>query len=255
MGIAATQQQRHHNEKFAPPPLEADAAHVWPIALDSERWNLAALEPFLSPDEVIRARRFRFARHQRRFTICRSVLRTVLGGYLGEAPENITFEYSERGKPSLGGSFAQSGICFNVSHSDEMALIGVTRNRDIGIDIERIRHDIEFEQIARHFFSLSECATLNGLAPEAKPLGFFQCWTRKEAFIKAIGQGLGFPLHEFDVSLGPGTEARLLATRPDPEESARWSFAIPAIAGDYVAAVILKAPEGAVSCWTGETLC
>ncbi len=243
------------SESFAPPPLAADAMHVWPVALETERCDLAALQRTLAPDELDRARRFRFARDQRRFTVCRAALRRILGAYLDEASERVQFQYSELGKPSLAGSFAQSEICFNVSHSDAMALVAVIRGRDIGVDIEHVRLDLEFEQIARNFFSGSECAALNGLSPELKPLGFFQCWTRKEAFIKAIGQGLSFPLHQFDVSLGPHTKARLLATRPDCSEAARWSFLVPTIPRGYVGAAVVKAPEGVVSCWTGETLC
>ncbi len=255
MPTGTTRVRVQHTERLVPPALPENAVHVWPVALDSPSWDTSELEQSLSPDELKRARRFHFPRDQQRFTVSRACLRIVLGSYLGQAPREISFSYSETGKPFLSGHLAQSGLCFNVSHSDTLALLGVVRGREIGVDIERIRYDIEFEAIARRFFSATEFSTFNQLPAALKPIAFFQCWTRKEAFVKAVGQGLGYPLDEFDVSFAPGEDARLLGTRRDTAEASRWSFSVPATPSDYIAAVAVKAPQGIVSCWTGETLC
>jgi 4'-phosphopantetheinyl transferase len=206
-----------------PLQLANNEVQVWRVELDL----LASAEPhwlsLLLPDEQDRAHRFRFDRHRRRFATTRGVLRTLLGGYLNVDPRSVRFRYSDKQKPALDEAFAKGHLRFNVSHSEETALLAFTRGREIGVDVERVRQDSDVEAIAKSFFSESERETLASLPGSEKQAAFFRCWTRKEAFIKAIGEGMSLPLHQFDVSLAPGQPAELLATRPDPEDKRRWS--------------------------------
>jgi phosphopantetheine--protein transferase-like protein len=151
------------------------------------------------------------------------VLRDILGRYLGVPPSELGFRYSAYGKPALAAGFDGVGVRFNISHSHEMALLAVTCHREIGVDIEYLGREIRGEEIAEHFFSTHERASLRALPAAAKHEAFFNCWTRKEAYIKAHGEGLSLPLDQFDVSLAPGEPAALLATRSDPREALRWS--------------------------------
>jgi 4'-phosphopantetheinyl transferase len=223
-----------------PLQLADDEVQVWRVELDV----LAPSEPhwlsLLAPDEQDRARRFRFDRHRRRFATTRGVLRTLLGSYLNAEPRSVRFRYSDKQKPALDAAFAQGCLQFNVSHSEELALLAFTRAREIGVDVERVRENSNIEGIAKHFFSESEREALASLPASEKQAAFYRCWTRKEAFIKAIGEGMSLPLHQFDVSLAPGQPAELLATRPDPEEKKRWSVWTLDAGAEFAAALVVE---------------
>ncbi len=184
--------------------------HVWLVELDQPEPEVQRLRRLLSADERARADRFHFERDRRRFTVTRGALRTVLAEYLEVNTADVRFAYQTFGKPVLAD---RRGPCFNVSHSGALALIGVTGAREIGVDLEEKRPLDDLLQIARHYFSEAERRALEALPVGLRQDGFFNCWTRKEAFIKASGEGLSVPLHAFDVSLAPGEPARLLATR------------------------------------------
>jgi 4'-phosphopantetheinyl transferase len=199
---------------------EPGEVHVWKIALDQPAGAIGEMRGLLSADELARADRFRVERGAERYTVGRGVLRTLLGRYIGVPPQALAFAYNEFGKPELAGS----EVCFNLSHSHGIALVAVTRGRAIGVDIERVREEVMRERIAERFFSPAEARALAGLPPGQQAQAFFNCWTRKEAWIKARGQGLSIALDSFEVTLAPGEPARLVATRPDAEEAGRWSL-------------------------------
>lgn len=202
------------------PPLGRSDVHVWRVELDRSLEEAASLREILSNDERERADRFRFEQDRVCYTVARGVTRRLLGHYSDTDPAELRFEYGAHGKPFLPGS----PLRFNVSHSRGLGLIAATWGRELGVDVEAIREDLANEKIAERFFSPGEVAALLALPREERIRGFFRCWTRKEAFIKADGRGLTRGLATFDVTLSPGEPARLLRTVPDPEEVHRWSM-------------------------------
>jgi 4'-phosphopantetheinyl transferase len=128
------------------------------------------------------------------------------------------------GKPFFADGKATYGLRFNLSHSHRLALIAITRDREVGVDIEYMRPDFVTDDVAAHFFSRAEVEQFGAVAPEMKTQAFFNCWTRKEAYIKARGEGLSCPLDQFDVSVAPDSPAMLLNSRIDSDEVSRWSF-------------------------------
>ena len=225
-------------------------AHIWLADLESlplpGNW-----QDVLSRDEAERASRFRFDRDKRHFIICRTLLRLLLGKYLGVAPAAIVFHYSSHRKPSVAAP--TSDIRFNLSHSGERAVFAFIRGRELGIDVEQIRHDFEAQSVAERFFSSAEREALALISPEIRHEAFFHCWTRKEAFVKAKGDGLFLPLDQFDVSLAPGQPAQLLNTRPDGEERQRWSLSALEVGYQYAGALVVEGPPiKLVNYWIAE---
>ncbi len=239
-------------------PLLPDEVHVWTASRDASDEAVGAMRALLTDDERRRADRFAFPHDRRRFAIGRGLLRTILGRYLDRAPESLRFVANGHGKPGFDPNLNVGiPIRFNLAHSGPWVVYALTLGREIGVDIERIRPDFGGDAIAGRFFAPGEVAELRALPEDSRALAFFHGWTRKEAYIKAKGKGLALPLDQFEVSLGPGRPAALLATLPDPEEAARWSLVeIPAEPG-YVAAVCVEGhgwslrqgrwPEGEVS--------
>jgi 4'-phosphopantetheinyl transferase len=221
------------------PELPDDEVHIWRASLEIGSAAKQRFESQLADDEGIRAERFIFDRDRSRFIAARGVLRDVLGRYLRRPPHTIDFVYGPRGKPALANGGLRHPICFNLSHSHGLAVIGITREREIGIDMELIRPEISGEDIAKRYFSAGEVNELNKLPPELRAEGFFHCWTRKEAYVKARGDGLSIPLDSFDVSLTPGLPAVL-----NSADRSQWNLRSFAPAPDYVGAIIA---EG--SCW------
>lgn len=230
---------------FAPRPaagitLPAGEIHLWAVALDPPPAEVDRLAETLAADELERARRFHFERHRRQYQVGRGVLRELLGAYLGLPPGEVVFAYGQRGKPLLGGQAASSGLSFNLSNSHELALAGFLRGREIGVDVEHLKPMADLEQIAERFFSESERVALRGLPGERKAEGFFNCWTRKEAYLKAVGTGLAAPLDSFDVTLIPGEPPRMLTLEGDAERARRWSFHAFRPERDYIAALAIE---------------
>jgi len=228
--------------------LEPGEVHVWKIALDRPAGVVGELRGLLSADELARADRFRVERGRERYIVGRGVLRTLLNRYTGAPPHALVFAYNEFGKPELPGS----EVCFNLSHSHGIALAAVTRGRAVGVDIERIREEVIGERIAQRFFSPAEARTLAGLPPAQQARAFFDCWTRKEAWIKARGEGLSIALDSFEVTLGPGEPARLVATRPDAQEADRWSLQALECEPEFAAAVAVAGEIGGVRIIAGD---
>ncbi|HEU4721306.1 MAG TPA: 4'-phosphopantetheinyl transferase superfamily protein [Gemmatimonadaceae bacterium] len=228
--------------------LDDDAVHVWRVALDDET-RLESSWSLLSAAERVRAQRLQGAALRRRFVIAHGTLRGVLAGYLDAEPSGLVFDVGEHGKPSLGGETgARSGVEFNLSHSEDVALIAVARGRPVGVDVQRWSEEVEHLRLAERFFSLAERDALRGLshARELMMAGFFAAWTRKEAYVKATGHGIARGLHHFDVSLAPGERARLLADRLDSEAVARWAIETLDPAPGYSGALVVPSPLGQV---------
>jgi 4'-phosphopantetheinyl transferase len=229
-----------HNFRVAPQLPAVEESHVWQFDLDTQSSADGQWEGLLSSDEHERALRFHFPLHGRRFSATRRLLRIVLGAYLDADPRTLCFRYSDKGKPALGGIHATSPLRFNLSHSEDVVLLAITLGREIGVDVEYMRPDFEFESTAHRFFSAAECESFDTIPLAQKRLAFFNCWTRKEAFIKAKGDGLSLPLNQFDVSLIPGTPAKILATRPDAGEKTGWSLHAIDAGPDYAAALVAE---------------
>jgi 4'-phosphopantetheinyl transferase len=219
----------------ARPELGPKAIHVWTLAVRSLHTKLPEPRDLLSSEELERWQRFRFDVDRQRFAVGREGLRILLAGYTEADPTSLCFAPSDMGKPQL--SHPATDLRFNLSHSHEYIMVAVTRHREIGVDLEFQREAIEIDQLADRFFSSSERNYLKQVVPRDRSKRFFQLWTAKEALVKAMGSGLAIPLSSFDVDLHPISGARLIATRPDAGQAARWNLqTIPAPEG-YVAAL------------------
>lgn len=197
----------------------------------------------LSPDEQQRALRFHFERDRVRFTSGRGMLRRCLGAFLGTAADRVRFRYTEYGKPSLSVEFSSARINFNISHSGSNALLAFSIGRELGVDIEEIRPDFATWEIGQRYFSALEVQTLRSLPTSLQAEAFFNCWTRKEAYIKAIGEGLSCPLNRFDVTLAPGEPARLLETRGRGLPASAWAMRSLDVGRGYKAALVVEGHE------------
>jgi len=224
------------------PELARDEVHVWRIDLDDLSRSSESAVACLSQDENERASAFHFDQDRLRFLAGRSTLRRILARYCELSPREIRFTYGDQGKPELA-TRAETGLRFNLSHSRELALCGVTRDRTIGVDVERVRVRSNIERIASRFFSAVENAALRTIPAEQQREAFFRCWTRKEAYLKALGSGVFGGSTGFDVSLGPGEPARLLRVHDDPLEAARWTLCDLDPADGFVGAVLVRGTD------------
>ena len=195
--------------------------------------------PLLSADEKTRASKFHFEKDRMGYVASRGTLRVLLATQLAITPSEIVFHYSNYGKPTLP---EELGVYFNVSHSGSKMLIGFSNQVPIGVDIEHIEFKADLDQVARRFFSAHEVADYFALSDTQRKLGFFNCWTRKESFIKAVGHGLSFPLDQFTVSLHPDKEAQLLDTAFDLKEKTLWTLKSIAGMTNYAMAFSLRCP-------------
>jgi 4'-phosphopantetheinyl transferase len=222
--------------------VRPDHVDVWATALDPAPSTQARLEHWLDADERARAARFVFPRDARRFRVARGTLREILGGYLGVAPAAVRFVYAAAGKPAVAMPEARGAVEFNVSHSGEVALYAIGGAGRIGVDVEQIRPLADLEALAERSFSAAERRALLALSPAEREPAFFACWTRKEAFIKALGDGLSYPLDAFTVSFTAGAPARFVEIRGEPATAARWTLAALDVGAGYAAAVAVDGP-------------
>ena len=211
--------------------------HVWSFALDQSEW-VARYGGLLSDDENERAARFHFERDARRYTAGRATLRIILSQYLGVQPAALAFGYNAYGKPHVCTTQKDIALEFNLSHSGDSALCAVTLGRAVGIDLEQWR-ELDYLELAQSVFSAAEVAALQAVADDQRAAAFYNGWTRKEAYIKAHGRGLSMPLADFDVTLAPSDPARLLATRPNTQEAARWTLYDLPVAECHTAALVV----------------
>lgn len=211
---------------------------AWSAFLDYDSDVLFRLEKTLSADELSRAAKFRIAGDRNRYIAARGVLRKLLATRLGKDPRDLQFAYGPKGKPSLRHSDPSAPrLQFNVSHSHGLAVYAVARDRNLGVDVELARSGFDSEGIARRYFSAREMQELRSLPAEKRTIGFFNCWTRKEAYIKADGRGLEIALDSFDVTLLPGMPARFLRGVP-----AGWQLKSFVPAAGYVSALAYDGP-------------
>lgn len=225
------------------PTLTDGDVHVWQASLAQPASQIERFWAYLARDERERAHQFRFAQDRDYFVAGRGILRAILSRYLRVSPEAITFEYNRYDKPALAGVPRIPDLQFNLSHSDGRLLLALVRGRSIGVDIERIRNDINHEEIAQRFFAPDEVARLRSLPASKRSLGFFNCWTRKEAYVKAQGDGLSRRLDTFSVTLAP--EAPVALDAGDD----RWQLWALDVGDDFAAGLVIEGEVNTFTFW------
>lgn len=231
------------------PPLLPGQVHLWQLSLLASPEEIAGYQPLLAQDEAEKAARFHFARDRRRYTVARANLRRLLARYLQWDTHAIRFAYGPQGKPSLQTDGESPPLAFNLSHSGEIAILAFCLGGRVGVDVEEERALDDLSSLAASVFSQRELADLHSLPPGQQPSGFYAGWTRKEAFIKASGQGLSYPLKRFAVSLLPGEAARLVWIEGEVDAQARWQMAAFSPAPGYTGALVVEGPPPALSYW------
>ncbi len=229
--------------------LAPGQVHLWRASLDLPPGRVRELERFLSPDELARAKRFVARGVRDRYVTARAVLRNILARNLSEAPVALRFSYTEHGKPDLVRP--ATSLRFNVSHSHDLAVYALTAGQPVGVDVEYLhrRAVVDRLKIAHRFFSDREYNALASMPLYRRDRAFLACWTRKEAFVKAIGQGLSCPLDQFDVTVDPNEPAELLATHWDVSDAQRWSMTSIDPGPDYIGALAVKTRDVRLSFW------
>ncbi len=232
------------------PPEEV---HVWRVRLDVADWRCSLAPARLSDDEILRVRRFPFDRERRRFAVCRSTLRAILGAYLETPPRELSFRAGPYGKPSLNPKRHGRHIRFNVSHSDELALVAIGREREVGVDVELVRPLDGIDEIVARHFAPAEQLAFSRVGGTVRLSAFYRSWTIKEAYLKACGVGMSRPLNEVEVASAE--------QRPTPfqdsfaiKDETCWSGRMLAPAPRYVAALIVEGRSSRVrqKDWTGN---
>ena len=231
--------------------LSPGEIHIWSLRLDPPPEMVERLGRPLAADEWERANRFRFDRHRRQYVVGRGALLTLEAAYTGTRPELVQFRYGDRGKPYV--AHPAGDLELNLSNSDEMALVGFVRGVEIGVDIELLKPMPDCEQISERFFSVSERDVLRALPADRKEEAFFNCWTRKEAYLKAVGTGLAAPLDSFDVTLAPGEPPRMLTLEGEAERAARWYFEHFLPAEHYIGALAIEGSPPGGGAWRVHT--
>jgi 4'-phosphopantetheinyl transferase len=223
--------------------LQEDEVHIWLACLNAQPQERARLSSYLDKDEVSRAERFVFARDRDHFIVAKGRLREMLGEYLHCPPGAVQLKTGRHGKPSLLDD--RHPLRFNLSHSHGLALYGFCMGRELGIDAEKIRPGFAGQGIAERYFSAAEQRELTEVPKELRDTAFFLCWTRKEAYIKAHGDGLQIPLDSFDVSLKPDEPATLRSA-----DRGRWSVRSFTPAPEFVAAIIVEGEIQSTRFWS-----
>jgi len=223
--------------------------HIWWTSLDQSGSRLEKHEQILATDERARAKRFRFERDRNRFVRRRGVLREILGCYLGIEPNAVRLTYGEHGKPKLVEEMVSRNIEFSLSHSEGIALYGFSHDHQIGVDIEYVREVPEMDQIAGQFFSEGEKEVLRSLKAREKTGAFYKCWTRKEAFTKATGVGLSYPLNSLDVLTDPVGRPQALKIDGSLERTTKWSIRDLTLCSGFAAAFAVEQRPGQLPCY------
>ena len=235
------------------PRVSTIQVHVWKVELNQPPGVVLTLRQSLAPDELARAKRFRLDRDRRRFIVGRAALRDIVSRYLSTDPSHIRFIYGDRGKPRLdtgqSSCDTDSELCFNLSHSGELALVAIALGRQVGIDVEFLDPTVDRELLARGSFTPQEQAQLAALPEPLQLRAFFEGWTRKEAFLKVSGQGLSTPLVQIEVSLIPGEPPLLLRAGSDRTEPSRWFLHDIRVDNHHAAAVVVGGTECRFDYW------
>ncbi len=225
-----------------PLALPDGAIHVWQTSLQVSGPPFESFYATLSPDEVARAERFRFAEHRARFVVAHGALRDILSRYLDIPADQLTFSTNPYGKPALTAPEC-AWLQFSLSHSGDLILIAVSRDWPIGIDVEQIIPPDDFPRLVEQFFSPNENAAFRALPESQRAAAFFAGWTRKEAYVKALGIGVSLPLDYFDVTMDPEAPAGLLADRRYPYHVETWSLHTFTPAPAYIASLAIEIPH------------
>jgi 4'-phosphopantetheinyl transferase len=231
------------------PALGQNEIQVWRIPLARSAAEVSQLQTCLSAAELAQAARFHFAADQRRFVVRRAVLRQLLAATCHTSPDAVQLGLGTQGKPFIAQSGRTGDLRFSCSHSADWALVALARGIELGVDLEQQRNLPDAAELARRFFSNDEVCALEQLPPALKTAGFFNCWTRKEAFVKALGLGLSCPLNRFTVSLAPDRPAALLAVADDPAAVQQWSMVALDAGPDFSAALVFEGNQSAVKCF------
>ena len=237
-----------------PSRVASGEVHVWCARLDVPGETLARLYATLAVDERNRSARFRFQRDRRHFIVARGMLRKLLGRYLQTEPGRIAFVYQAFGKPDLSPEFG-GRLKFNLSHSAGLALIAIAAESDVGVDLEYVRAQSDYAELARHFFSAAEVEQLSALPDHLYAEAFIGCWTKKEAYVKARGRGLALPLQSFTVPLTSDPEqgpATLQVTSNDMDPAMRWSVHTLRPVSGYIGALAIQGSGRRLSRWQWE---
>jgi 4'-phosphopantetheinyl transferase len=211
---------------------------IWTLPAVSEAAALARFLAILSPDERERANRFHFVEHQKAFIANRGRLRILLARYLSCSPEELVFHYGGQGKPSIA-SPVRSGLEFNLSHTNDMGVVAISRNRKLGIDIEKLKPFPDALEIARQQFASAEYESLSAVSTGDRLQAFYRCWTAKEAFLKGLGDGLERPLNSFQIS-PPASPLRLLSCNWDQGLCGQWQFHSLDVGNDYISTLAFQ---------------
>ena len=226
-------------------PIPPDhEVHVWITLLSQVGSDLSALSDRLSPEEKQKAARFLRAEDRERYIVAHGGLRELLGRYLSTAPAELEFEVNAFGKPSLCPRQGVRPLSFNLAHSGDVVLYGITGGRPVGVDVEAIRADLNVLELAQGQFSTPEVGALQATRPSEQTAAFFRCWTRKEAYVKARGEGLGFPLKQFSVCFGDNEPPAVQWAADDPSASERWSVFDVVPTPGYAGAVVVEGKTG-----------
>ena len=237
------------------PKLAPGVVDVWCLPLDLPADRIEELLASLADDERERAARYQFDRHRRRFVACRGQVRGILAGYVNDRPAALRFQSGPRGKPALGAPWSDSSIHFNASNSEEVGLLAVALDRELGVDVELVREPRDFEGLAAQFFARGEVEQLRLLPENRRIEAFFNCWTRKEAVLKAVGTGLAFPLDKVVVTLAPGEPAGVVVYDNDPATASQWWLASLDPLPGYVGALAARGSPLEVHCWRSSPNC
>ncbi|HEY6837445.1 MAG TPA: 4'-phosphopantetheinyl transferase superfamily protein [Geobacteraceae bacterium] len=214
-------------------PIPSGGVVIWSASLVRETVE----EGLLSPDEITRGKRLVAPLVRGRFFAAHTLLRRILAVHTDCRPEELRFHTSAFGKPALAGEEREDGVRFTISHSGDLLLVAVCRGRELGVDVEEVRVDMDFQAIAAHYFSPAEREALHRLPPLEQPAAFYRCWTRKEAYIKGRGAGLHLPLDQFAVTLAPDEPAAIIHDLTLPAASPCWQLADLAVPAGFVAAL------------------
>jgi 4'-phosphopantetheinyl transferase len=221
--------------------LQPNIIQVWAAWLNLPRAVLAKLETTLKSDELERAGRFVFDRDRQSYIAARGALRQLIGSYVGLPPEMLNFTYNKQGKPFLSSDCGGDWLSFNLAHSNQLALYAFCSGTVVGVDVEYVRDMVNMHQVAASTFSGVENMEWQSVPALQRRQAFFNCWTRKEAFIKAVGLGLSYPLANFDVTLHPQQPARFL--RIEGEAIQGWGLVDLRPADGFVGAVAAPMPQ------------
>ena len=237
--------------KRTPIPLELkkDEVHLWSVSVAAPPSQVKKLLGGLSSDEISQAKRFHFQQDRQRFMWRRALLRLILGRYLGVDPSGLAFRYGPYGKPYLLNPPDRIRLNFNLSHSDGLALVAITRDREVGVDLEHVHRDFPWEDLADRFFSRKETEALHALPKAVQCETFFRRWTAKEAYLKATGMGISIPMDQIETFPIPDCKRNVFGVRGPFQESKDWTLAELTPVTGYVAALVVQGNSWHPACW------